>query len=105
MNKRVKVIIDRPLGSTHPQYKDMIYPINYGYVEGVIAPDGEEQDCYVLGVDKPLKEFEGNLIAIITRQDDVEEKWVVANKDYSIEEIKIKTNFTEQYFKSTIRKV
>ena len=42
----VKVTVDRPLGSYHPEHKDMYYPINYGYVEGIIAPDGEEQDAY-----------------------------------------------------------
>ena len=26
----------------------MYYPINYGYIEGVMAPDGEEQDAYIL---------------------------------------------------------
>jgi tetratricopeptide (TPR) repeat protein len=38
----VKVMVDRPLGSYHPKYKDLFYPINYGFIEGVIAPDGEE---------------------------------------------------------------
>ena len=45
----VTVTVDRPLGSYHPEHKDMYYPINYGYVEGVLAPDGEEQDAYILG--------------------------------------------------------
>ena len=52
----VKVIVDRPLGSTHPQYQDLIYPVNYGYIEGTMAPDGEEQDAYILGIEVPLKE-------------------------------------------------
>ena len=73
IGKTVKVIIDRPLGTYHPKHKDMYYPINYGYIEGIAAPDGEEQDAYVLGVDKPLDEFEGKIIAIIHRYDDVEE--------------------------------
>ena len=34
----VKVIVDRPLGSQHPQYKETYYPINYGFVEGIILP-------------------------------------------------------------------
>ena len=37
----VTVTVDRPLGSFHPEHKDMYYPINYGYIEGIIAPDGE----------------------------------------------------------------
>ena len=36
----VTVTVDRPLGSYHPEYKDMYYPINYGYIERVMAPDG-----------------------------------------------------------------
>ena len=48
----VKVVVDRPLGSYHPKHKDMHYPINYGYIEGIIAPDGEEQDAYIIGVDE-----------------------------------------------------
>ena len=101
----VKVIVDRPLGSYHPQYKDMCYPVNYGFVEGVIAPDGEEQDAYILGVDTPLKEFVGKIIAVIHRFDDVEEKWVVApdNTTFTIDEIIEQVKFQEQYFKSEIR--
>lgn len=72
----VKVIVDRPMGSYHPNHKDIYYPINYGYIEGIIAPDGEEQDAYILGIDKPVKEFVGKIIAIIHREDDVEEPTV-----------------------------
>ncbi len=74
----VKVVVDRPLGSYHPKHKDMYYTINYGYIEGIIAPDGEEQDAYIIGVDEPVKEFVGRIIAIIHRNNDIEEKWVVA---------------------------
>lgn len=71
----VKVTVDRPLGSYHPKHKDIYYPINYGYIEGIMAPDGEEQDVYILGVEEPVEEFVGKVIAIIHRFDDVEEKW------------------------------
>lgn len=77
----VKVVVDRPLGSYHPKHKDMYYTINYGYIEGIIAPDGEEQDAYIIGVDEPVKEFVGRIIAIIHRNNDVEEKWVVAPRN------------------------
>ena len=52
----------------------MYYPINYGYIEGVMAPDGEEQDAYILGVNEPVKKFTGKIIAIVRRKDDIEEK-------------------------------
>lgn len=100
----VKVVVDRPLGSYHPKHKDMYYPINYGYIEGIIAPDGEEQDAYIIGVDEPVKEFVGRIIAIIHRNNDVEEKWVVAprNMIFTKEQIWEKVLFTEQYFDSEI---
>ena len=101
----VKVTVDRPLGSYHQKHKDIYYQINYGYIEGIIAPDGEEQDAYILGVNKPVKEFVGKIIAIIHRFDDVEEKWVVVPEDVSFtkEEIMQQVEFQEKYFKSEIR--
>ena len=33
--------IDRPPGSVHPRHPEMIYPVNYGYVDGVFAGDPE----------------------------------------------------------------
>ena len=91
LGKKVKVIIDRPLGTYHPKHKDIFYSVNYGYIEGIIAPDGEEQDAYVLGVNEPISEFTGKIIAVIKRLDDVEEKWVVApeNMTFTKEEIPI----------------
>ena len=105
IGKMVKVIIDRPLGTYHPKHKDIYYTVNYGYVEGIIAGDGEEQDAYVLGVYEPVKEFFGKVIAIIHRYDDVEEKWVVAKEDkiYTKEEIKKQVEFQEKYFNIEIK--
>ena len=101
----VTVKVDRPMGSYHPKHKDMYYPINYGYIEGIIASDGEEQDAYLLGLDEPVQEYTGIIIAIIHRYDDVEEKWVVAPEGmiFTKEEIEKQTYFQEQYFKSEIR--
>ena len=44
LGKIVKVTVDRPMGTYHPKHKDIYYPINYGYIEGIMAPDGEEQE-------------------------------------------------------------
>ena len=99
----INVIVDRPLGSKHPDY-DMIYPVNYGYVEGVFAGDGEEQDAYILGVNEPVEKFCGNLIAIVHRLNDNEDKWVVAPDGikFSPDEINNILYFQEQYFESEI---
>lgn len=104
IGRTVTVTVDRPLGSYHPEHKDMYYPINYGYVEGIKAPDGEEQDAYILGVDEAIEKFTGKIIAIVHRNDDVEEKWVVAPEGmtFTKEEIREQIHFQEQYFDSEI---
>lgn len=104
IGKTVTVTVDRPLGSYHPEHPDMYYPVNYGYVEGIIAPDGEEQDVYILGADKPVESFTGRIIAIVHRNDDVEEKWVCApdGMTFTKEEIAKQLHFQEQYFDSEI---
>lgn len=100
----VTVTVDRPMGSCHPEHKDMYYPVNYGYIEGIIAPDGEEQDAYILGVNVPVEKFTGRVIAVIHRYDDVEEKWVVCpgNVSFDREEIMKQVRFQERYFNSEV---
>ena len=104
LGKIVKVIVDRPLGSHHPNYTDIVYRVNYGYIENIIAPDGEEQDAYVLGIDKPISEYLGRVIAIVHRLDDIEDKWIVAPEGmhYSKDEIIKQIEFQEQFFKYEI---
>ena len=105
LGKIVKVIVDRPLGTYHPKHNDIYYSLNYGYIEGVIAADGEEQDAYILGVNEPIKEFSGKIIAIIHRFDDIEEKWVVVPEGefFSKDEIMQQVNFQEQFFRTEIK--
>ena len=76
------------------------YFVNYGYIDGILAADGEEQDAYILGIDHPVNEFTGTVVAIIHRLNDIEDKWVVApeNMIFSKEEIIKLTCFQEQYF-------
>lgn len=100
IGKIVKGTIDRPLGTSHPCHKEMIYPINYGYVDGVFAGDGAEQDVYVFGTDQPLQTYEGKVIGVYHRLNDVEDKWIVALDDrhYTEKEILESIAFQEQYF-------
>ena len=103
LNKTVTVKIDRPLGSKHPDW-DLIYEVNYGYIPNTIGGDGEELDCYVLGVDKPLDSFTGKCIAIIHRINDNDDKLIIVpdGMNFTDEEIRNLTNFQEKYFKSII---
>jgi len=104
LNKEVDFVIDRPLGSKHPKF-DMIYPINYGYVPDVTAPDGEELDAYVLDEkNEPLEKGRGTCVAIIHRLNDDDDKLIVSldGKDYSDEEIESLVSFQESWFEHQI---
>lgn len=103
LGKLVKVKIDRPLGSKHPKHT-FVYELNYGFIPNTLAPDGEELDAYVLGVNKPINEFEGTCIAIIHRTNDNDDKLIVVpeGKAFSDEEIVASTAFQERYFQSEI---
>ena len=104
LGKTVSVKIDRPLGSKHPKHDDIYYTVNYGYIDGVKAPDGEDVDVYVLGVFEPLEKFTGRCIAIIHRTNDEDDKLIVVSegKEYSDEQIKALTEFQERFFESVI---
>ena len=101
----VHVVIDRPLGSAHPKYSDLVYRENYGFIPGIMAPDGEEQDAYVLGPDTPLQEFDGIVTAILVREDDIETKWVVESPEstpLTDEEILSCVHFQEKFFRTKL---
>lgn len=101
MGKLVHIIVDRPIGYRHG---DILYPINYGYIPGVTAGDGEEQDVYILGVDEPLTEFDGQIIGAIRRKNDCEDKLVAApvGNVYHQGQIAQAVHFQEQYFDSCV---
>ena len=100
IGKEVSGVIDRPMGSAHPNDSKMIYPINYGYVDGIIALDGEYQDAYVFGSSKPISSFNGKVIGVYHRFNDNEDKWIVSIDDVSISSQKILGDiaFCEQFF-------
>lgn len=99
----VNVQIDRPFGTKHPKH-GFIYPVNYGYVPGTVSGDGEELDCYVLGVFEPLKNFTGKCIAVIRRTNDNDDKLIVVpeGKIYDTSAINALVEFQEQYFEHVV---
>ena len=103
IGKLITAKIDRQMGSKHPEH-GFIYPINYGYVPNTISGDGEEIDCYVLGVFEPIANFTGKCIAIVHRLNDNEDKLVLVPKDkkYTNNEIRVLIEFQERFFESVI---
>ncbi len=105
LGKTVKIKIDRPIGYVHKKENySLTYPINYGYISGVIGGDGEELDVYLIGVNEAVTEYECEIIAIAHRHNDVEDKLVgaPAGVRFSKEEIKALINFQEQYYDTEI---
>jgi inorganic pyrophosphatase len=103
LGKKVKVTIDRQLGTKHPMW-EWSYEVNYGYIEGTLAPDGKELDAYVLLVNKPVSEFNGTVVAIIHRTNNDDDKLVVIPDRESItdQQIETMTAFMEKWYKHVI---
>lgn len=105
LGKTADIVIDRPIGYVHhTKGVTLHYTVNYGYLPGVIGGDGEEQDVYVLGVDKPLERFTGRIIGVIRRNDDNEDKFVAAPEGMEFHQGQIAeaVHFVEKYFDSKV---
>ena len=105
LGRMVRIGIDRPIGYVHHKgEKTLIYPINYGYIPHVLGGDGEELDVYLMGVDAPVEQFEGWIIGIVYREDDVEDKLVMApdGQSFSAAEMAEAIRFQEKYYHTTV---
>lgn len=105
IGKVIVVVMDRMMGAKHSEkYPKHIYPLNYGYIPNTVSGDGDELDAYVVGVFEPVEEFTGEVIAIIHRTNNDDDKLVVApqGKNYTDDQIKALTEFQERYFESII---
>lgn len=108
LGKTVKIGIDRPIGYVHKKENySLTYPLNYGYIPGVLGGDGEDLDVYLLGVETPVEEYECRIIAIVHRHNDVEDKLVGApiGMSFTKEEISNAVHFQEQYYDNEIETV
>ena len=45
--ERSQIVIDRPKGSVHPRFSDIVYALDYGYLEGTTSTDGEGLDVWL----------------------------------------------------------
>lgn len=101
LGEMVHIQVDRPMGYNH---HGIVYPVNYGFIPGVMAGDGEEQDVYILGVDHPLETFCGRIIGAVRRSTDCEDKLVAAPDGVELHQGQIAeaVYFQEQFFPGTI---
>jgi inorganic pyrophosphatase len=71
-----RVVIDRPRGKPHPRYPDLIYPLDYGYVDGTSAADGAGIDVWIGSL--PQRALTGILLSFDTSKRDAEIKLLLA---------------------------
>ena len=100
IGSEVAGIIDRPKGSHHPEYPEMIYMVDYGFIPETDGGDGEPQDAYVFGLPPGESEFRGEVIAVYHRINDDEDKWIVScgGSKPDARTILKSIEFQEQYF-------
>lgn len=82
--KTNRIVIDRPKGKPHPRHPDMIYPLDYGYLEGTTAGDGDGIDVWSGSLD--IKTLTGILCTFDKIKRDAEIKLLVGctNNDIQI---------------------
>lgn len=104
LGKTVKIKIDRSIGSVHPKFNKIKYTTNYGHMEGILAPDGDNLDAYLLKFDEPVDKFMGTVVAIVHRINNDDDKLVVIPQGQSIsdKEIEKAIEFQEKWFKHVI---
>lgn len=106
LGRRVRVVVDGPLGSAHPRFPDLMYPVNYDELPGTLSGDGQPIDAYLLGWPEPVAEAEGVVIAVLERLNDAEDKLVVARQgeSWSDEGITEAVAFQERFFEVRLRR-
>lgn len=105
LGKVVTIGIDRPVGYVHKKESyTLTYPINYGFIPGVLGGDGEELDVYLLGVSEPVTDYECRIIAIVHRHNDIEDKLVGApvGAKFTKSEIEQAISFQEKYYNTEV---
>ncbi len=100
LGQTVDIVIDRPLGSVHPQYPKTVYKVNYGYLPSTRSGDGEPLDVYLLGVNRPVDKFRARVIGIVHRRRDREDKLIAAPAGVELHQAQMEAavRFTEKYF-------
>ena len=70
-----RLVIDRPKGTAHPRYPDMMYPIDYGYLADTTAMDGGGIDVWA-GSD-PARGLDAVMVTVDMVKRDAEIKLLI----------------------------
>lgn len=85
-----EIVIDRPRGSVHPRMEEIIYPLDYGYLEGTTGGDGEGIDVWV--GNRPEKSVDGIACTVDLFKRDAELKILLGCYAHEMEMIRFFLN-------------
>lgn len=85
LTKTHSIVIDRPKGKPHPRYPEMIYPLDYGYIENTSASDGGGIDVWIGSLE--TKKLTGILCTFDTLKRDAEIKILLGCTAQNVEDI------------------
>ena len=77
--------IDRPKGSAHPRFPDLIYPLDYGYLKDTTSTDGGGLDVWV-GTQSSAR-LEGIICTIDLKKMDIEIKILIGCSEVELNTI------------------
>jgi inorganic pyrophosphatase len=81
-----EMIIDRPKGTRHPRYPDLVFPLDYGYLKGTTGGDGDGIDVW-RGTARH-RELTAIVVTVDIKKRDAETKLIIGCKPEEIEIIK-----------------
>lgn len=74
-----EIVIDRPKGSTHPRFSDIVYALDYGYLDGTTSTDGEGLDVWLGSDDR--RQLDAVICTVDLDKSDAELKLLVGCTD------------------------
>jgi len=95
--KSSEIVIDRPKGTPHPKYPDLIFPLDYGYLKGTTGGDGDGIDIWMGSA--AHRELTAIGCTVDTKKKDSEIKLIVGCTET---EIKIIEKFYNGLYQSAI---
>ena len=104
LGKYCRVSVSRPMGTADTTY-GFEYPVNFGYATGKKIKLPEHTGAFILGINHPVREFEGRIIAVMTNNETGEKTLIVSpkSKRFIVHEIEEKLGFLREYFDFSLR--
>lgn len=70
-----EIVFDRPKGSRHPRYSEVVYPLDYGFLVGTGSVDGGGMDVWRGSL--PEQRVTGAIVTVDTFKRDAEVKLLI----------------------------